>query len=81
MAFLTREVGFEGVDPLFRDRLLARLARGLAVLGVIAAGIGLGLVGAGAPQGWILVGLAAIIGWGMVRARSHQVSSAVPPSL
>jgi hypothetical protein len=81
LAILSREIGFEEIDPLFRARLLARLTRGLSVLGVIATGIGLGLVWAGAPQGWILVGLAAIIGWGMVRARADQVGSALPPSL
>jgi hypothetical protein len=87
LAFVEREIGFGEIDPLLREGVLARLRRGLAVLGLIALVAGIGLVAIGLPHGWIVTSLAPVAVLALARAHvvelearsGNQVSG--PPSL
>lgn len=72
LAFVERSGGFTEIAPEFRRRLALRLSRGLAVAAALAVTVGVVLVSASYWQGWIMVGLAMLIGFALFRARGLQ---------
>ena len=72
LAFVERSGGFTEIAPDFRRRLALRLSRGLAVAAALAVTVGVVLVSASYWQGWIMVGLAMLIGFALFRSRSLQ---------
>jgi hypothetical protein len=85
LVYIEREIGFGEIDPLMRERVLARLRRGLAVLGLIALVAGIGLVATGLPHGWILTALVPVAAFALARARmveleAHQGNQLSGPS-
>ncbi|MGH8926329.1 MAG: hypothetical protein ACRDWA_17145 [Acidimicrobiia bacterium] len=69
LAFVERSGGFTEIAPDFRRRLALRLNRGLAVAAALAVTVGVVLVSAAYWQGWIMVGLAMLIGLALFRSR------------
>jgi hypothetical protein len=72
LAFVERSGGFTDIAPDFRRRLALRLSRGLAVAAALAATLGVVLVAASYWQGWIMLGLAMLIGFALFRSRRLQ---------
>jgi hypothetical protein len=81
LGMIEREIGFGEVQSDIRDRLLAKLRRGLIVVGGISLVVGFLLASVGVVQAWVLGSLAPIAGLALVRSKSGQVGSALPPSL
>ncbi|MGH8957255.1 MAG: hypothetical protein ACRDVK_01135 [Acidimicrobiia bacterium] len=72
LAFVERSGGFIEIAPDFRRRLALRLSRGLAVAAALATTVGVVLVAGAYWQGWIMVGLAMLIGFALFRSRGLQ---------
>ena len=76
-----REMGFGEVGPAVRENLLARLRMGLIVVGISSLIVGLLLASSGVSQGWVVGALAPVAAIALLRSKSGQVGSALPPSL
>jgi hypothetical protein len=81
LAAVSRDMGFGDIRADLREQVLARLRRGLVIVGVLALVVGSLLASIGVVQGWVVGALAPTAGLALVRSRSGQVGSAQPPSL
>ena len=81
LAAVEREMGFGEVRPDLRERLLSRLRVGLMIVGAFSLLAGPALAGLGVPQGWVVAALAPISAVALLRSKTGQVGSALPPSL
>ena len=76
LAAVAREMGFGEIRPDLRALILARLRRGLIVVGALTLVVGWLLASIGVVQGWVVGALAPVSALALVRSKSGEVGTA-----